>query len=87
MSATIYVAEDGNWGSAEPGEFVILYNVNSMSIEQLGQGNDEDRWALAKKLAEEQLEEEDEPLVILRLPSSPSCQCANGCYRCGRQHD
>ena len=54
MSATIYVAEDGNWGSAEPGELVVLYNVTSAGIEQLSNASDSERWELAQEWAAEQ---------------------------------
>ena len=58
MSATIYVASDGNWGSAEPGEFVILHNVTEAGIEQLyTTANDSERWDLAQRWATEQEEE------------------------------
>jgi hypothetical protein len=59
MSATIYVASDGNWGSAEPGEFVVLYNVTNAGIEQLDGGTDSDRWELAQQWAAEQEGEEE----------------------------
>jgi hypothetical protein len=59
MSATIYVASDGNWGSAEPGELVVLYNVTNAGIEQLDDGTDADRWDLAQQWAAEQEEEEE----------------------------
>ena len=59
MSATIYVSDDGNWGSAEPGELVVLYNVTSAGIEQLSNASDSERWELAQRWAEEQDKEEE----------------------------
>jgi len=58
MSATIYVAGDGNWGSAEPGELVVLYNVTNAGIEQLSNASDSERWDLAQQWETEQ-EEDD----------------------------
>jgi hypothetical protein len=54
MSATIYVANDGNWGGAEPDEFVILYGVNNAGLNQLGEATDDERWELAQEWAAEQ---------------------------------
>ena len=60
MSATIYVAGDGNWGSAEPGELVVLYNVTNAGIEQLSYASDSERWDLAQQWEAEQALEEEE---------------------------
>lgn len=60
MSATIYVANDGNWGGAEPGEFVILYGINNAGLHQLGETTDAGRWELAQQWALEQEEENEE---------------------------
>ena len=61
MSATIYVASDGNWGSAEPGECVILYNVTNAGINLFDTtANDSERWELAQQWALEQALEEEE---------------------------
>ena len=58
MSATVYVARDGNWGSAEPGEFVVLYGINSAGLDRLSETTDAERWELAEAWAAEQ-EQED----------------------------
>jgi hypothetical protein len=58
MSATIYVAADGSWGSAEPGELVVLYNVTNAGIEQLSNASDSERWELAQDHWEAEQEEE-----------------------------
>jgi hypothetical protein len=56
MSATIYVAADGNYGSAEPGELVILYGMTAAGIDALENTTDAERWELASKWATEQEE-------------------------------
>jgi len=60
MSATIYVASDGNWGSAEPGELAILYGVNNAGLDALKNTTDTERWELAQQWALEQALEEEE---------------------------
>jgi len=57
MSATIYVAADGSWGSAEPGELVVIHNVTAAGIEQLDTVSDSERWELAQQWETEQEEE------------------------------
>ena len=59
MSATIYVASDGNWGSAEPNEVVILYGITDAGLNALENTTDAERWELAQQWALEQAEEED----------------------------
>lgn len=59
MSATIYVAADGNWGGAEPGELVILHGINAAGLDMLDNTTDDERWELACRWAQEEQEEEE----------------------------
>lgn len=57
MTVSVYVASDGNWGSGEPDEFVVLHNITLGGVEQLAEASDSGRWALAQQWALEQNEE------------------------------
>lgn len=59
MSATVYVAADGNWGSAEPGELIVLHGISAAGLDALDNITDTERWELAQQWALEQAEEEE----------------------------
>ena len=44
MGSAIYVSNDGNWGSAEEGDLVILHNAKDADIENIDENTDSGRW-------------------------------------------
>ena len=64
MGSAIYVSNDGNWGSAEEGDLVILHKAKDADIENIDENTDSGRWEVALGLLAKEQKKNKKKITI-----------------------